>query len=145
MLGWWRWQQRQQQGSGNNRDDGNNGGSCDCDDDDDSDDAGNDEDEGHDDNDRTVAAVRAAGARKSTKVTAMAGGTNKNQLKDQLCPAHDGNKDNTPGMCRTVVAVAAMLVWEGGSATATVEEAVTAAAEEVDDGRGRQCCAVYSL
>jgi hypothetical protein len=40
-------------------------------------------------------------------------------------------------MCRTVVAVAVMSVWGGGSVTATVEEAMMAAAEEVDDGRGR--------
>jgi hypothetical protein len=68
----------------------------------------------------------------------MAGGTNNNQLKTQLCPAHDGNKDNMPRMCLTVVVVVAMTVWEGGSATAMVEEAATAAAEEADDGRGRQ-------
>ncbi len=30
----------------------------------------------------------------------------------------------------------AMMVWEGGSASAMVEEAVTVAAEEADDGRG---------
>jgi hypothetical protein len=42
-----------------------------------------------------------------------------------------------------VVAVAAMSVWEGGSATAMVEEAATVAAEEADDGRGGQRCAVY--
>ncbi len=68
---------------------------------------------------------------------AMAGGTNNNQLKAQLCPAHDGDKDNTPGMClAVVVVVAAMTVWEVGSATAMVEKAATAAAEEADDGRG---------
>jgi hypothetical protein len=76
-------------------------------------------------------------------VTAMAGGTNNNQLKAQLCPAHDGDKDDTPGMCLAVVVVAAMTVWEGGSMTAMVEKAVTAAADEVDDGRSGQCCAVY--
>jgi hypothetical protein len=36
-------------------------------------------------------------------------------------------------MCLTVVALAAMLVVGQGSATAMVEEAVTAAAEEADD------------
>jgi hypothetical protein len=75
----------------------------------------------------------------------MAGGTNNNQLKAQLCPAHDGNKDDMPGMYLAVVAVAAMLLWEGGSSTATVEEAATAAAEEADDERGGQRCAVYSF
>ncbi len=69
-------------------------------------------------------------------VTAMAGGTNNNQLKAQLCPVHDGNKDDTPGMCLAVVVVAAMTVWEGGSVMATVEEAATAAAEEAGNGRG---------
>ncbi len=59
----------------------------------------------------------------------MAGGTNNNQLKAQLCPAHDGNKDDTPGMCLAVVVVAAMTVWEGGSVTARDEKAATAAAE----------------
>ncbi len=44
-----------------------------------------------------------------------------------------------------VVVVVAMTVWEGGSATATVEEAVTAAAEEADIGWGGQHCAVYSF
>ncbi len=44
-------------------------------------DADNDEDDGHDDNDRIVGAVRAAGATKTTMVTAMAEGTNTNQLK----------------------------------------------------------------
>ena len=75
----------------------------------------------------------------------MAGGTNNNQLKAQLCPAHDGDKDDTPGVCLAVVVVMVMTVWEGGSATARVEEAAMAAAEEADDGRGRQCCAVYSF
>jgi hypothetical protein len=37
-------------------------------------------------------------------------------------------------MCLAVVAVAAMLVWKGGSTMAMVEEAATAAAEEADDG-----------
>jgi hypothetical protein len=37
-------------------------------------------------------------------------------------------------MCLAVVAVAAMSVVGRGSATATVEEAATAAAEEADDG-----------
>ncbi len=84
----------------------------------------------------TVVAVRAAGATKTTMVTAIAGATNNNQLKAQLCPAHDGNKDDMPGMCLTVVVVAAaMRVWEGGSATAMVEEVATVAAEEADDGR----------
>jgi hypothetical protein len=41
-----------------------------------------------------------------------------------------------PGMCLAVVAVAAMSVVGRGSATAMVEEAATAAAEEADDGRG---------
>ncbi len=72
-------------------------------------------------------------------------GTNNNQLKAQLHPAHDGDEDNMPGMCLAVVVVAAMTVWEGGSATATVEEAATVAAEEADDGRGGQRCAVYSF
>jgi hypothetical protein len=78
-------------------------------------------------------------------VTAMAGGTNNNQLKAQLCPVHDSDKDNIPGMCLAVVVVVAMTIWEGGSATAMVEEAGTAAAEEVVDGQGGQCCAVYSF
>jgi hypothetical protein len=42
-----------------------------------------------------------------------------------------------PGMCLTVVAVAAMSAVGGGSATATVKEAATVAVEEVvevDDG-----------
>ncbi len=60
-----------------------------------------------------MAAVRAAGATKTTTVTAMAGGTNNNQLKDQLCPAHNGDEDDTPGMSLAVVVVAAMMVWEG--------------------------------
>ncbi len=93
----------------------------------------------------TVAAVRAAGATKTTTVTAMAGSTNNNQLKAQLCPAHNGNKNNMPGMCLAVEMVAVMTVWEGGSATATVEEAVTAAADKADNGRGGQRCAVYSF
>jgi hypothetical protein len=122
-------------GSGNDSNDGNNGGSCNSNGDNDGNDAGNDEDGGHDDDDKTVVAVRAAGATKTTMVTAMAGGTNNNQLKAQLCPAHNGNEDNMLGMCLAMVAVAAMLVWEGGSAKATVEEAATAAAEE---GRGGQ-------
>jgi hypothetical protein len=75
----------------------------------------------------------------------MAGGTINNQLKAQLCPAHDGDEDNTPEMCLAVVVVVAMTVWEGGSATAMVEEAATAAAEEVDDGQGGPRCAVYSF
>jgi hypothetical protein len=66
----------------------------------------------------------------------MAGGTNNNQLKAQICPAHDGNKDDTPGMCLVVVVVAVMMVWEGRSAMAMVEESATAAAEEVDNGWG---------
>jgi hypothetical protein len=73
----------------------------------------------------------------------MAGGTNNNQLKAQLHPVHDGDKDNMPGMCLAVVVVAAMTVWEGGNATAMVEEAATVAADEVDDGRGGQHCAIY--
>jgi hypothetical protein len=92
-----------------------------------------------------VVAVRAAGATKTTMVTAMAGGTNSNQLKAQLCPEHDGNEDDTPRMCLAVVVAAAMTVWEGGSATATVEVVAVVAAEEADDGRGGQCCAVYSF
>jgi hypothetical protein len=93
----------------------------------------------------TVAAVRAVGATKTTTVTVMAGVKNNNQLKAQLCPAHDGDKDNMPEMCLVVVVVVAMTVWEGGSMTTTVVEAATAAAEEADDGRGRQRCAVYSF
>ncbi len=62
-----------------------------------------------------MVAVRAAGATKTTTVTAMAEGTNNNQLKAQLCPAHDGDKDDTPGMCLAVVVAAAMMVWEGGA------------------------------
>jgi hypothetical protein len=46
----------------------------------------------------------------------------------------DSNEDDTPEMCLTVVAVAAMSVVGRGSATAMVEEAVTAAAEEADHG-----------
>ena len=75
----------------------------------------------------------------------MAGGTNNNQLKAQLRPAHNGDENNTPGMCLAVVVVVAMTIWEGGSMMATVEEAATAAAEEVDNGRGGQRCAVYSF
>ncbi len=132
-------------GSGDDSDDGDNGGSCDSDGDDNGDDAGNDEEDGHDGDDTTVAAVWAAGATKTTTVTAMAGVTNNNQLKAQQHPAHDGDKDDTPGMCLAVVVVAAMTVWERGSVTATVEEAATAAADEADDGRGGQCYAVYSF
>jgi hypothetical protein len=51
-------------GSGDDSDNGNNGDSCDSDGDNDGDDAGNDEEDGHDDDDTTVAAVRAAGATK---------------------------------------------------------------------------------
>jgi hypothetical protein len=58
----------------------------------------------------TVVAVKAAGATKTTTVTAMAGSTNNNQLKAQLCPEHDGDKDNTPGICLVVVAVVVMLL-----------------------------------
>jgi hypothetical protein len=58
---------------------------------------------------------------------------------------HDGNKDDMPWMCLAVVVVETMMVWEGGSATATVEEAARVAAEEVDDGRGGQHCEVYSF
>jgi hypothetical protein len=72
-------------------------------------------------------------------------GTNNNQLKAQLRPAHDGDEDDTPGMCLAVVVVAAMTVWEGGSVTAMVEEAAMASAEEADDGQGGQRCAVYSF
>jgi hypothetical protein len=75
----------------------------------------------------------------------MAEGTNNNQLKAQLRPAHDGDEEDTLGMSLAVVVVVAMTVWEGGSATAMVEEAATAAAEEADDGRGGRCCAVYSF
>jgi hypothetical protein len=75
----------------------------------------------------------------------MAGGTNNNQQKAQLCPAHNSDEDNMPGMCLMAMVVAAMTVWEGGSATATVEEAAMAAAEEADDWRDGQHCAVYSL
>ncbi len=103
-------------GSGDDSNNGNNGGSCNSDGDDDGDDAGNDEEDGHDDDDMTAAAVRAAGATKTTTVTAMAGGTHNNQLKAQLHPAHDGNDDHKPEMFLAVVVVAAMTVWEGGSA-----------------------------
>jgi hypothetical protein len=75
----------------------------------------------------------------------MAGGTNNNQLKAQLHPAHNGDEDDTPGMYLAVVVVVAMTVWEGRSATATVEEAATVAADEADDGRGGLRCAVYSF
>ncbi len=95
--------------------------------------------------DTTVAAVRAAGATKTTKVTAMAGGTNNNQLKAQLCPAHDGNKDDTPGMYLAVVVVATMTVWEGRSTTATVEEAATVAADEADNGRAGDAVQFFFL
>jgi hypothetical protein len=81
-----------------------------------------------------MVAVRAAGATKTTTVTAMAGGTNNNQLKAQIRPVHDGDKDDTPGICLAVVVVALMTVWEGGSTTAMVEEVATVAAEEVDNG-----------
>ncbi len=132
-------------GSGDDIDNGDNGGSCDSDGDDNGNDAGNDEEDGHDGNYRTVAAVRVAGATKTTMVTAMTGGTNNNQLKAQLCPAHDGNEDDTPGMCLAVVVVVGMMVWKGESMTAKVEEAAMAAAEEADNGQGRQCCAIYSF
>jgi len=66
----------------------------------------------------------------------MAGDTNNNQLKAQLCPVHDGDKDDTPGMCLAVVMVAAMTVWEGGSTTTMVEEAAMAAADKADNGWG---------
>ncbi len=132
-------------GSGDNSNNGNNSSSCNSDGDDDGDDAGNNEEDGHDGNDTTVAAVWAAGATKTTTVTAMAGGTNNNQLKAQQRPAQDGDKDEMPGMCLTVVVAAAMTVWEGGSLTAMVEEVATVAADETDDGRGRGRCAVYSF
>ena len=102
-------------GSGNGSDKGNNGGSCDSDGDNDGNDAGNDEEDGHDNDDTTVVAVRATGATKTITVTAMAEGTTNNQLKAQLCPVHDGDKDDTPGMCLAVVVVAEMMVWEGGA------------------------------
>ncbi len=92
-----------------------------------------------------MAAVRAARATKTTTVTAMAGGTYNNQLKAQLHPVHNNDEDDMPGMCVAVMVVAAMTVWEGGSATKTVEEAATVAAEEADDGRGGRGCAVYSF
>ncbi len=95
--------------------DGDNGSSCNSDGDDDSNDAGNYEEDSHDNYDMTVVTVRAVGARKTTTVIAMAGGTNNSQLKAQVCPAHDGNKDDMPEMCLAVVAVAAMMVWEGGA------------------------------
>jgi hypothetical protein len=57
----------------------------------------------------TVAAMRAAGPTKTTTLSAMVGGTNNNQLKAQLCPAHDGIKDDTPGRCLAVMPVATML------------------------------------
>ncbi len=74
----------------------------------------------------TAAAIRATTAAAAavavgvaitatTTVTAMAGGTNNNLLKAQLRPAHDGDKDDTPGMCLAVVVVAAMMEWEGGA------------------------------
>ncbi len=132
-------------GSGDDSKDGNNGGSCNSDGDNNGNDAGNDEKDSHAGNYMTVAAVREAGATKTTTVTAMAGGTNNNQLKAQFCPAHDSDKDDTPRMCLAVVVVAAMMVWEGWSVMATVEEAATAAAEDADDGWGGQRCAVYSF
>jgi hypothetical protein len=48
-------------------------------------------------------------------------------------------------MCLAVVAVAVMSVMGGGSATATVQEAATEAAEEADDGPGgwRLCSVFY--
>jgi hypothetical protein len=48
-------------------------------------------------------------------------------------------------MCLAVVAVTAMLVVGGGSATAMVEEAATEAAEVVGDGPGgwRLCSVFY--
>ncbi len=102
-------------GSGDDSNDGDNCGSCDIDGDDNGNDTGNDEEDGHDNDDTTVAAVRAAGATKTIMVTAMAGGTNNNQLKAQLCPAHNSNKNDMPGMCLMVVVVAEMTVWEGGA------------------------------
>jgi hypothetical protein len=48
-------------------------------------------------------------------------------------------------MCLAVVAVVAMSVVGQGSAAATVEEAATAAVEEVDNGRGGQGLRVYSI
>jgi hypothetical protein len=101
--------------SGNDIDDSNNSDSCDSDGDNDSNYNGNDEVDGHDNNNMTVVAVRAAEATKRTMVTAMAGGTNNNLLKAQLHPAHNGDKDDMPGMCLMVVVVAAMLVWERGA------------------------------
>jgi hypothetical protein len=131
--------------SGDDSNNGDNGGSCNSDGDDNSNDAGNDEEDGHDGNDTTVAAVRAAGATKTTTVSAMEEGTNNNQLKAQLCPAHNGEEDNTPRMCLAVVVVAVMTLWEGRSATAMVAKAAMAAAGEADDGWGGRRCAVYSL
>jgi hypothetical protein len=48
-------------------------------------------------------------------------------------------------MCLAVVAVAAMSVVRGGSATARVQEAATEVAEEADDGPGgwRLCSVFY--
>jgi hypothetical protein len=128
-------------GSRDDSNDGDNGGSCDSD----GITMAMTPANGHDNDDMTVAAVRAAGSTKTTTVTAMAGGTNNNQLKAQFCPAHDGDKDDMPGMCLAVVVVVEMSVWEGGSATAMVEEPATAAADEADDGWGGQCFAVYSF
>ncbi len=54
-------------------------------------------------------------------------------------------RHDTPGMCLAVVVVVGTTVWEGGSALAMIEEAVTVAAEEADDGTGWQRCAVYSF
>ncbi len=49
-----------------------------------------------------------------------------------------------PRMCLAVVTVVAMSVVGGGSATATVEEAATAVAEEADGGRcGLRLCSVF--
>jgi hypothetical protein len=47
--------------------------------------------------------------------TSDAGGTNNNLLKAQVRPAHNGDKDDTPGMYLAVVVVAAMMVWKGGA------------------------------
>jgi hypothetical protein len=54
-------------GSGNNSNDSDNGSSCNSDGDDDGDDAGNDEEDCHDDNDMTVAAVRAVGQQRQLR------------------------------------------------------------------------------
>jgi hypothetical protein len=54
-------------GRGSDGDDVNNCSSCDSDGDDDGNDAVNDEDHGHDDDDTTVAAVRALGATKTLR------------------------------------------------------------------------------